>query len=48
MSARETIKEVVGSHNLIHIASLDKDALPCVRGVDYAEGDLISSGFRHP
>jgi general stress protein 26 len=39
MSARETIKEVVRGHNLVHIASLDRNALPCVRGVDYAEGD---------
>ena len=39
MSAKETIKDVVRSHNLMHIATLDKGALPCVRGVDYAEGD---------
>ena len=39
MSVKETIKEVVEGHNLIHIATLDSDGLPCVRGVDYAVGD---------
>ena len=39
MSAKETIKEVVEGHNLIHIATLDSDGIPCVRGVDYAVGD---------
>jgi len=39
MSVKETIKEVVEGHNLIHIATLDSDGFPCVRGVDYAVGD---------
>ena len=39
MSMKETIKEVVEGHNLIHIATLDSDGVPCVRGVDYAVGD---------
>ena len=39
MSAKETIKEVVEGHNLVHIATIDSDGLPCVRGVDYAVGE---------
>jgi len=39
MSVKETFKEVVEAHNLIHIATLDSDGIPCVRGVDYAVGD---------
>ncbi len=36
MSSEETIKEVVGGHNLMHIATIDTDGMPCVRGVDFA------------
>ncbi len=39
MSAQETVKEVVNNHNLLRIATLDTDGLPCVRSVDYAVGD---------
>ncbi len=39
MSSRETIQEVVNGHNLVHIATIDSDGFPCVRGVDYAVGD---------
>ena len=39
MSAKETMAEVVGSHNLMHLATIDADRMPCVRGVDYAAGD---------
>jgi general stress protein 26 len=39
MSAKDTLKEVVGSHNLLHTATIDADGIPCVRGVDYATGD---------
>ena len=39
MSAKETLKEVIEGHNLIHIATLDSAGVPCVRGVDYAVGD---------
>jgi general stress protein 26 len=39
MSVKETFKEVVEGHNLLHIATLDSDGVPCVRGVDYAVGD---------
>ncbi|NOX32233.1 MAG: pyridoxamine 5'-phosphate oxidase family protein [Deltaproteobacteria bacterium] len=38
MSAIETMKEVVKTHNLLHIATLDKGR-PCLRGVVYAVGD---------
>jgi nitroimidazol reductase NimA-like FMN-containing flavoprotein (pyridoxamine 5'-phosphate oxidase superfamily) len=36
---KETIKEVVNGHNLVHIATIDSNGIPCVRGVDYAAGD---------
>lgn len=36
MSSKETIKEVVEGHNLMHIATNDSDGMPCVRGVDFA------------
>ncbi|MDY7030976.1 MAG: pyridoxamine 5'-phosphate oxidase family protein [Thermodesulfobacteriota bacterium] len=39
MNVKETMKEVVTSHNLIRIATLDSDGAPCVRSVDYAMGD---------
>lgn len=39
MSAKETVKEVVGSHNLLRIATVTSDGMPCVRSVDYATGD---------
>ncbi len=39
MSAKETINEVVNNHNLVHVATIDSDGLPCVRGVDFAVGD---------
>jgi len=39
MSAIETMKEVVETHNLLHIATLDFNGLPCLRGVDYAMGN---------
>jgi len=39
MSAKETMVEVIGSHNLVHIATIDSGGMPCVRGVDYAAGD---------
>ena len=39
MSVEETLHEVVRGHNLLHIATLDADGNPCVRGVDYAVGD---------
>ncbi|MGO9021727.1 MAG: pyridoxamine 5'-phosphate oxidase family protein [Syntrophobacteraceae bacterium] len=39
MSAKETMVEVIGSHNLVHIATVDSDGMPCARGVNYAGGD---------
>ncbi len=39
MSSKETIQEVVNGHNLVHVATIDPDGFPCVRGVDYAVGD---------
>lgn len=39
MSAENTMKQVIESHNLMHIATIDPDGSPCVRGVDYAAGD---------
>jgi nitroimidazol reductase NimA-like FMN-containing flavoprotein (pyridoxamine 5'-phosphate oxidase superfamily) len=39
MSAKQTMAEVIGSHNLMHIATIASDGMPCVRGVDYAAGE---------
>ena len=39
MSVAETLNEVVQNHNLLHIATIDGNGIPCVRGVDYAAGD---------
>ncbi len=39
MNLKETIKEVVKGHNLMHIATVDSNGAPTVRGVDYAEGE---------
>ncbi len=39
MNVKETMKEVVESHNLMHIATIDSYGMPCLRGVDYAMGD---------
>jgi general stress protein 26 len=38
MSARETMQEVLENHNLMHLATVDSDGRPCLRGVDYAAG----------
>jgi nitroimidazol reductase NimA-like FMN-containing flavoprotein (pyridoxamine 5'-phosphate oxidase superfamily) len=39
MSAKQTMVEVIRSHNLVHVATIDSAGMPCVRGVDYAAGD---------
>ncbi|MEW6333551.1 MAG: pyridoxamine 5'-phosphate oxidase family protein [Thermodesulfobacteriota bacterium] len=39
MSAKQTMVEVIGSHNLMHLATVDSGGMPWVRGVDYAAGD---------
>ncbi len=36
MSADQTMKNVIASHNLMHIATTDTSGTPFVRGVDYA------------
>ncbi len=39
MSEQETVKEVIKGHNLLRIATVASNGLPCVRSVDYAAGD---------
>ena len=39
MSVTAKVREVVESHNLMHIATIDSNGAPCLRGVDYAVGD---------
>ncbi|MDA3915894.1 MAG: pyridoxamine 5'-phosphate oxidase family protein [Deltaproteobacteria bacterium] len=39
MSAKETMNQVLKSYNLMHIATIDANGLPCVRGVDFALSD---------
>ena len=39
MSAKETMTQVLKSYNLMHIATIDTNGLPCVRGVDFALSD---------
>ena len=39
MSAKDTMTNVLKTHNLMHIATIDPDGLPCVRGVDFVLGD---------
>jgi len=39
MSAKETVQEVLKSHNLVRIATVDPAGMPWVRSVDYAMGD---------
>lgn len=38
MSAKETMIQVLKSNNLMHIATIDANSMPCVRGVDFALG----------
>ena len=45
MSSKITFKEVVESHNLVHIASIDENGNPCVRGVDYASDENMNLYF---
>lgn len=45
MSAKETVKQVIEKHNLMHIASLDENGMPCVRGVDYASDEDLNLYF---
>ncbi len=39
MSAKATMNQVLKSYNLMHIATIDTNGLPCVRGVDFALSD---------
>jgi general stress protein 26 len=39
VSVKEKINDVLKNHNLVHVATLDENGLPCVRGVDYASED---------
>jgi general stress protein 26 len=39
MNAKETMNEVLKSHNLVRIATLDSAGMPCVRSVDFVQGD---------
>ena len=39
MNTKETILEVLGSHNLVSLATVDSDGLPCVRSVDFVSGE---------
>ena len=34
--SKNTVREVLEQHNLMHIACIDQEGNPCVRGVDYA------------
>lgn len=40
MSALETMKEVLNTHNLLHIATMDENGMPSVRGVDYTASEI--------
>ncbi len=39
MSENETVKKVVNGHNLVRLATIDANGVPCVRSVDYANGE---------
>lgn len=39
MSLKAKIREILDGHNLVHIATVDANGMPCVRGVDYAASD---------
>ena len=39
MEVKQKIAEVFKTHNLMHIATVDEDGLPKVRGVDFALSD---------
>ncbi len=45
MSTEATLKHVIDSHNLVHIATLDENGNPCVRGVDYASDEKMQLYF---
>jgi len=39
MEAKGTFREVIQSHNLLSLATVDSDGLPCVRSIDFAAGE---------
>lgn len=39
MSAQTTMQEVISSHNVIHVATIDGNGTPCVRALDFAGSD---------
>jgi len=39
MSADETMRQVLETHNLMHLATIDQNGAPCVRGVDFVLGE---------
>ncbi|MCK5099475.1 MAG: pyridoxamine 5'-phosphate oxidase family protein [Desulfobacteraceae bacterium] len=39
MSTKETMSQVLKTYNLMHIATIDANGSPCVRGVDFALSD---------
>ena len=42
MNAMEVMNEVLMSHNMVHLATIDLNGMPSVRGVDYAAEDGAS------
>lgn len=40
MSARTTMNEVIQSHNVVHLATIDSTGDPCVRVLVYAAGEV--------
>lgn len=45
MTPREKVQQVIEKHNLVHIASLDNNGVPCVRGIDYASDEDLNLYF---
>jgi general stress protein 26 len=39
MNAKDKINDVLKNHNMAHVATIDSEGMPCVRGVDYAAED---------
>ncbi len=39
MSLKEKVRTVVQGNNLMHLATIDADGMPCVRGVDFAASE---------
>lgn len=39
MDNRQTIMDIINTHNLMHLATVDQQGAPHVRGVDYVPGE---------